>query len=109
MLEGGAYALRNIAITYDTAEKALAGGKLRDLVKPTENRGASFTLAGASASGDAGSAYAGVMESASAVAGEVYAKADSSTYPADGPEQIQIMPPEKSAQRKGGETWQNFR
>lgn len=38
--------------------------------------GASFTLAGASASGDAGSAYAGVMGSASAVVGDVYAKAD---------------------------------
>ena len=43
MLEGGAYALRNIAITYDNAEKALAGGELRDLIMPAENKDTSVT------------------------------------------------------------------
>lgn len=38
--------------------------------------GASFTLAGASASGDAGSAYAGVSGRANVVVGDVYAKAN---------------------------------
>ena len=43
MLEGGAYALRNIAITYDNAEKALAGGELRNLVMPAEDKDTSVT------------------------------------------------------------------
>lgn len=46
--------------------------------------GASFTLAGASASGDYGSVYGGVMGSASAVVGQVYANANATVGMVDG-------------------------
>ena len=54
-LENGAYALRNIGITYDNAEQTIAGGETRDLIWPdkgSSGSGGSTPGSGGSGSGD---------------------------------------------------------
>lgn len=51
-LVSGAYTLRNIGITYDNAEKAIAGGETRDLIWPDD--GSSGSGGSSHDSGDSG-------------------------------------------------------